>query len=320
MSSDSDGPSADSEPDPIEVFERANAEFQERVADIDPDDPGAASARMEAVDEFLKAIASVDPEPVLKRQTIAIVDDSVGFMTKSDAEKQLSNHVRGQQSERAERPAITELLETRVRSIEKLVADESGAEARYRFIFDDESSLIVDSETLYSPTKFRRAYSTLFDVLPRFEAHQEDWENLLHDLQQTRLESKPDAVGPRSAAIQKLRSKVSKSEAYLDAGEAVRNNGVLVEAATETEAEAAIEDGEPVWISSDEIKRICDENEITPEALRIEMDNRGLRAGTSKEKRFGGNRRYFWPLRGDEFEPKLIEPPAGGEDGETTDD
>jgi len=304
MSSEAEEP-ADEEPDPIEIFEEANAEFQEAIAEIDDGNPGAASSRMEAVDGFLKRIASADPDPMLKRQSIAIVAESVGFMTKGETEKQLENHLRQQKSQRAERPEISRLLQERVRKIEKLVADESGAEARYRFLFDNDPSLIVDPETLYSPTKFRREYNGVFDVLPRFEGTQEDWENLLHDLQQSRLVSKPDAVGPRSAAIQKLRSKVAKSEAYLNAGDAIRNNGILIDAPSPEEAEAA----SVIWIASEEIKRICDEQEITPEALRLEMDNRNLRAGTSEEKRFGGNQAYFWPLRADEFEPKLIESP-----------
>lgn len=295
------GPDADAEP--LDIFEEGLAEFLATLETIDSDSPSSARREIEAVDEFLATVARItDPDPAIVRQTVSIVNDNVGMMTLGDAEQQLRNHLRG--SREADRPDIRDLLHDELRSIEKLVSDESESEPRYRFVFEA-GSIIVDPETLYSPTQFRRAYNGVYDVLPRFGGEQNEWEDLLHEVQEEYLEAKPDAVGPRSTAIQQLRSKVGQSEAYLQTAPAARKSGVLIVGESIEEAEEADE----ILVSQEVIAGICEDNEIEPEALRVELDNRELRAGRSRELRFEGERLYFWPLkRADEkFQEKLIE-------------
>lgn len=306
--------SAEGEPTDIEVFEEAHGRFLAALDGIEADDAGSASALMQAVNAFLSRIAGLDPDPMLRRYCIEAVSERVDFMTKTEAEKQLNNHLRDARD--TGRPEILDLLDASLERIEKLVSDESESEARYRIVFDDEESIIIDAEQYYSPTKFCRAYNALYGVLPRFSGSQDEWESFLHAIQQERLINRPDSVGPRSAAIQQLRSKIERSEAYLDVGDAIRNSGTYIDA----DSIAAAESGGTVWISSEEIRRICDEHEITPEALRIEMDNRELRAGSSTELRYNGRRAYFWPLAREEFDPRGIEGDAqSGDDEEVSD-
>lgn len=304
-----------SEPDPMEVFMQANTEFQERLGRIDGNSPQASRQRIEAVDAFIEEVARVDPRESLKRQVISIVNDAVDFMTKSAAERELNEAIRDSSVD-TERPEITELLVRNVASIEKLSSGETEGEVRYRFVFSGGDSLIIDPETLYSPTEFRRAYNGVYDVLPRFDGEQDDWEDLLHRLQDRYLVEKTDSVGPRAQAIDQLRSRISQSEAYIEAGVAVRKgNGVFIDA----DSREAAENASTVWIASAEVKRVCEDNDITPEALRVELDNRDLRGGTTEEHRFDGRKARFWPLERREFEPKLIEADDGnGNDGEET--
>lgn len=313
MSSGTESPEEE-QPEPLDAFEEALERFHAEIETIEEGSPSTARRQMEAVDEFLKTIAGTDPDPVLTRQSIAIVNDNVGFMTLSDAEKQLQNHQRSS-SEGAERPDIRELLKENLSAIEKLATDEVEGEVRYRFVFSGGDSMVTDSETLYSPTDFRRAYNGVYDTLPRFDGQIDEWEDFLSEIQDQYLVVKSDAVGPRAAALTKLRSKVESSEAYIDRADAVRKgNGTLID--VDSREEAA--DAGTVWVLYDEIKRICDDLEITPEAFRVELDSRDLRTGSSEQKRFEGKRATFWPLVRSEFEPKLIEVDREGSGGSET--
>lgn len=294
---------------PLEVFRRANDAFRQRMQSVG-DDP---AAQVDAVDAFLSQVAEGEPRESLKRQVINIVSDRVDFMTKSAAETQLNEEIRSSGSG-SDRPDIRELLDDgRLDRIEKLASEDSESETRYRFVFRGGDSMVVDGETLYSPTEFRRAYNSVYDTLPRFTGEIDDWENFLADIQDRYLIVKTDAVGPRSAALTKLRSKVESNEAYIDRGDAVRKGqGILIDADSPEEAE----EEKTVWVLYDEIARICDDLEITAEAFRIELDSRDLRNGSSEQKRFDGKRATFWPLVRSEFEPKLIEMPDQPEESE----
>lgn len=297
----------------LDVFVEANSRFQQELERIDGDDPGPVVG---AVDTFLSTMAEVEPRESLKRQVINIVADNVDFMTKTAAEKQLNEEMRSSGGP-DDRPDIRTLLsDGRLERIEKLATEDSEAEVRYRFVFSGGDSMVIDSETLYSPTQFRRAYNTVYDTLPRFDDEVEGWENFLSDLQDEHLIVKSDAVGPRSEALTKLRSKVESSEAYIDRADAIRKGqGILIDVDSHEE----VDEADTVWVLSDEIKRICDDLEITPEALRIELDNRDLRNGSTEQKRFGGRRASFWPLKREEFQPKLIEIPGFTEPEEPED-
>jgi len=317
MSSGNDTDSSGESDSPIDVFTEANSRFQQQLERVG-DDP---AAQVDAVDRFISEVASVNPRESLKRQVIQIVADNVSFMTKSAAETQLNEEVRSSGGP-DDRPDIRDAIDERIERLEKLASEDTESETRYRFVFRGGDSMVVDSETLYSPTGMRRAFNGVYDVLPVFDGEVEEWENYLAELQDGHLIVKSDAVGPRSAAITKLRSKVESSEAYTDRADAVRKgNGILIDVDSYGEAE----DASVVWVLYDEVQRICDDLDITPDALRIELDSRDLKAGASEQKRFDGHRASFWPLERSEFEPKLIEPPEGYEeedadDGESNDE
>lgn len=305
MSSESDDGSGGESP--IDVFTEANSRFQQQLERVGEDDP---AGQVDAVDRFISEVAEVNPRESLKRQVINIVADNVDFMTKSAAERQLNEEMRSSGGP-DDRPDIRDCITGFIDRIEKLASEDTESETRYRFVFNGGDSMVIDSETLYSPTQFRRAYNGVYDTLPRFDGEIEDWENFLAEIQEEHLIVKSDAVGPRASALTKLRSKVESSEAYIDRADAIRKgNGILIDA----ESMEAARDAGVVWVLYDEIQRICDDLEITPEAFRIELDSRDLRAGSSEQKRFEGKRATFWPLVRAEFEPKLIEPPEGYEE------
>lgn len=309
MSSESDDAGGDAD-SPLDVFTEANSRFQQQLERVG-DDP---AAQVDAVDRFISEVAAVSPRESLKRQVINIVADNVGFMTKSAAETQLNEEMRSSGGP-DDRPDLRDAIDERITRLEKLASEDSESETRYRFVFAGGDSMVVDSETLYSPTGMRRSFNGIYDVLPVFDGEIEDWENYLAELQDDLLVVKSDAVGPRSAALTRLRSKVESSEAYIDRADAVRKGqGILIDVDSIEEAE----DASSVWVLYDEIKRICDDLDITPEALRIELDSRDLRTGSSEQKRFEGKRATFWPLVREEFEPKLIEVPDREESGSET--
>lgn len=317
--------------DDLEAFLAGKEAFLRTLAKLDEGEPEYEILQIKAMNRLFQTLAPYDPQEALKKQAFGLVKREIEFMDLKRAEKDYDKiAAKVNASEGDGRPHITRLLREHVTTIEKLSAGETASEATYRFNFDSGESLVVDSETLYSPTEFRRAYNGVFDVLPVYDGGSDDgideeWEDLLHDLQQARLVVKEDAVGPRTAAIRALRNHIATLPAYLAPKEAAERNGVLLDLDPEElerddetgrwEAEADI-----VWVPSEEIAEVCDEADISVEALRVEMDNRDLRVGTSEEYRIGGGRKsYFWPLprEGDDgFREKLIEhEPAEGDRG-----
>lgn len=311
MSSEADAQSNDPA-DPLDVFREANRRFHTKIEGIDPDDPNGQNELIEAVDEFIGAVAESDPRETIKRQTISIVAENAPFMTKRSAESSLNEALRDVERREDGRPEITDILMRNVVQIEQLVTDEAEGDIRYRFVFADGGSLVVDPETLYSPTEFRRAYDSQYGVLPRFDGDIEYWEAMLHELKEEYQVVKADSVGPRSAAINDLRSKINSSEAYLDREDAARHSGVLIDEPSGDPEKA--EEHDTIWILSDEVRRICKDHEIEIESLRVEMDNRDLRTGATVQKRVGGRRIYWWQLKREEFREKLIEAPQTSND------
>lgn len=315
----------DEEPaDALEAFTAGKEEFMAELERIDEEDPEAEIHQIKAMNEFFRTLAPHDPQEALKKQAFSIVKREIPFMDLGRAEKDYNKIASGIGGD-SSRPELAHLMRSRVETIEKLAAGETGSEAKYRFNFESGNSLVVDSETLYSPTQMRRAYDGVFDVLPKHDSEDEatpSWEDVVHELKQDRLVAKEDAVGPRTATIQSLRNRVAEAPAYLDAGSAATRNGVYLDVDPDDldhdeESGEIDSDAGRVWVPSSEIEAVCDDRDISIEALRIEMDNRDLRGGTSAEFGIGeGRKAYFWPLpRGDgpdEFHEKTIEyePPA----------
>lgn len=317
-SSDGDG---DGDLDEFDAFLEAKDEFLGRIEAIGAEDPEADIEMIRARNEMFKRVAPTDPSEAVKRQMWEITKREIPFITSIGRVETDYNKIAGEVSGGPDRPEITDLLRQRVNTIEKLTAGETGTEAKYRFNFDDGTSLVVESGTLYSPTAMRRAYDSVFDELPRYEGDDDDgasdaWEDLIHELKQSRLVAKEDAVGPRTAAIQSLRNRVAELPAYLSPRRAANRSGVFLDIDPsdleeneegEYRAEAGV-----LYVPSSEVEAVAEDRDISIEALRIEMDNRDLRAGTSEERGIGdGRKAYFWPLpRGDdreEFSEKLIE-------------
>lgn len=315
------GDGADGDPDEYDVFLEAKDDFLASVEEIDEEDPEADIRLIKARNEMFRKVAAVGPQEAIKRQLFQLAKREIPFITSIKRVEKDYTKIAGDVGG-PDRPHITSLLRDEVATIEKLAAGETGSEAKYRFNFENGRSLVVEHATLYSPTAMRRAYDAVFDVLPVYDGDEEDgydveWEDLIHELKQDRLVVKEDHVGPRTAAIQSLRNTVADSPAYLSPARAASRNGVYLpvdpDDLEENEAgELVAPEADRVLVPSAEITAVCDDQDISIESLRIEMDNRDLRTGTSEELRIGGGRKeYFWPLpRGDgerEFREKMIE-------------
>lgn len=300
----------DEEADPLDVFVEANTEFQEELDALDEDEPGFAAKQMQLVDEFLQSFKSVDPPNHVRDQIAAVVSDNTDVSKKS-ARRELQKYVKKHERETRSRPELSEIVRDRVVRVEALAANETDSDVRYRFVFDDESTVVVDREGLWSATAIRRAFSDVYGRVPVFDPPEGlEWEDLVDEIYDELLVVKRDAVGPRMQVIERVRELVEKHAAHTEIDRAYTGSGVYVEQA----------DADTVYVESSRIEERAKEHDETLAGVRWEMDDKGYRVGQSERKRCGdGKVKNWWPLDRAEFEPKRVEQPdepaeADGED------
>lgn len=307
-----DDPAGDEdEADPLDVFVDANTEFQEDLDALDEDEPGFAAKQMQLVDEFLQSFKQVDPPNHVRDQIAAVVSDNTNVSRKS-ARRELQKYVKKHQRETRSRPELSEIVRDRVVRVEALAANETDSDVRYRFVFDDESTVVVDREGLWSATAIRRAFSDVYGRVPVFDPPEGvEWEDLVDEIYDEKLVVKRDAVGPRMQVIERVRELVEKHAAYTEIDRAYTGSGVFVEEA----------DADTVYVESSRIEERAKEHDETLAGVRWEMDDKGYRVGQSERRRCGdGKVKNWWPLDRAEFEPKRVELPEPDDDAEDGND
>jgi len=290
--------SSDEEADPLDVFVEANTEFQESLEDLEEGEPGFAAKQMQLVDEFLQAFKQVDPPNHVRDQIAAVVSDHTNVSRKS-ARRELQKYVRKHERETRTRPELSEIVRDRVLRVEALAANETDSDVRYRFVLDDESTVVVDRDGLWSSTAIRRAFSDVYGRVPVFDPPEGlEWEDLVDEIYDDLLVMKRDAVGPRMQVIERVRELVEKHAAHTDINRAYVNSGVYIDGP----------DSDVVYVESSRIEERAKEHDETLAGVRWEMDDKGYRVGQSERKRCGdGKTKNWWPLDRAEFEPKRVE-------------
>lgn len=290
----------------IEVFAEANEEFQETLAELDPDAPGFAAEQMKAIDTFLRTVAKSDPGEMVVDQAAAIVAENTD-QTKKTARRELNNYQRERERAERDRPELTEIIRGSVDRVEALASTETDGDVRFRFVFGNDSSVVVDDETLWSATAIRRAFASVFERVPVFDPPEgESWEDVVDEIYADLLVWKRDEVGPRMQVIERIREHIEKHAAYTDRQRAYTDSGVWVNKP----------DADVVWIESSRVEEKAKEKDETLEGLRWELDDKGLRKGSSQRMRVGSDKnKSWWPLDRSAFEPKRVEVPEDDEEG-----
>lgn len=296
----------DREPSDIEVFAEANAEFQDTLAELDEDAPGYAAEQMKAIDTFLRTVAKSDPGDMVTDQAAAIVAENTD-QTKKTARRELSNYQRERERAERDRPELTEIIRSSVDRVEALASTETDGDVRFRFVFESGSSVVVDDETLWSSTGIRRSFATVFERVPVFDPPSgKSWEDIVDEIYADLLVWKRDEVGPRMQVIERIREHIEKHAAYTDRQLAYTDSGVWVNKP----------DADIVWLESSRVEEKAKEKDETLEGVRWELDDKGLRKGSSQRMRVGSDKnKSWWPLERASFEPKRIEVPEDEEDG-----
>lgn len=298
MASNADGTDGDSGPKTgVEIFSEANADFQQQLDRIPEDDPSRPVKIMEAAMSFLETVAEADAGPMVEEQAVTIVAEKTD-RTKKATKRELKNIKRQRERADRDRPEITELIRDDVLRVEALASTETDGDVRYRFVFTGGGSVVVDHDTLWSATGVRRSFAGEYGRVPVFDSDRfEDWEDVVDHIFERLLEWKADAVGPRQVVIDKVAELVEKHAAHTDISRAYTTSGVYAEEP----------DADVVYVESSRIEERAKEKEETLEGIRWEMDDRGLRVGSSERRRVGEQVKNWWPLDRDHFEPKRIE-------------
>lgn len=310
MSTGSEGDGDSGPKTDVERFSEANREFQQQLERIPDDDPSSPVAKMEAAVGFLESIAELDAGPMIEEQAVSIVAEKTE-RTKKATERELAKLKKQREREDRDRPEITQLITEDVDRVEALASSETDGDVRFRFVFRQGGSVVVDHDTLWSSTGVRRAFASEYGRVPVFDSpHFESWEDVVDQIFEDRLEWKADAVGPRQVVIDKVTELVEKHAAHTEIERAYSSTGVFI----------PDEDSDVVYVESSRIEERAEEKDETLEAIRWEFDDRGLRAGSSERKRVQGKAKNWWPLKREHFEPKRIESPDLDPDADDADD
>lgn len=299
----------------IQQFTEANIRFHDSLDDLDSDDPRSQGETIQIIRDFVSEIAELNPDPTIRQQAVESLAKRT-FLKKRDAEEQIKEAVVDSEQSNDERPELIETMDLELKRLEKLNSGETESEIRFRFVFGF-GSFVVDTDAFWSPTEVRRTYSSEFDKAVAFYGDVNDWEDFIGRMFNERLVVRTDSVGPRKSAVDQLRDRIATSEAWLSPRDCLqRGNGILIEADSIEEAEQADE----ILVHNEEIRRVCEDNDITLDAIRVELDDRSLRSGSTRHVHFDGRRPRFWPLKKSEFSPKLIEPGEKAEPEEPSDE
>lgn len=285
----------------VERFAEINREFRSALDEIDEDDADAPVERMSVAVDFLEEVAKLDAGPMVEDQAVTIAAKKTD-RTKKATERELAKLKRQRERDQRDRPEITQLISEDVDGVEALASSETDGDVRFRFVFRQGGSVVVDRETLFSSTGVRRAFASEYERVPVFDSDRfDEWEDVIDTIFSDLLDWKADAVGPRQSVIQKVQDLVEKHAAYTDKERAYSSSGVYIES----------EDADVVYVESSRIEERAEEKDETLEAIRWEFDDRGLRCGSSERKRVGGKIKNFWPLDRERFEPKRVETEDG---------
>lgn len=261
-----------------------------------------------AVEDFIDAVAGVVADGLGQHQVSPHLDavaEAAAAYNKTALKEALDERVDELEREGDDgRVPLDAFVEQRLREVTVVRTTDEKQDTVWRWTFGDftlETGTTKDGIEHFSWQQFRDEIYKACGELPAGPSHDlkdgGEWKEWVTDLIDRRGHE-TETRGARTIAVDALRDFIRGREAYGNLEDVVIHSSVYLDVDPD--------EGDPdeIWVPNNHIKRICDEKEITPRALQVELDARTLLAdrvsGASEQQtlRLNGNRRTvtYWVL------------------------
>lgn len=312
-----------SEEPPMVVASEARDEFlavADELSDVD-DIAERAAAEQEAAHELVNqlAIAILDDLSIsMAKQMVGVAADASHHYTKTAFKDLLSERIEEVKQENSDRRLFDQIVREDLTEVLVVRTTDAKQATQYRWEFTNgsvETTANADGREHFHWSQFRDEY---FDATGEDAAKPakdlrggEEWREFVVKIIDGRGRE-VETRGPRSAAVDELKSFINRSRAYKDLEVMVERDGLYVD------SDPREKEPDELWIQNHDIKRICEDNELASvRELQIELDARGHTVtrvnGVSESTTVNGNKVTYWVLDADvarysEFVPDPVDP------------
>lgn len=196
---------------------------------------------------------------------------------------------------------LDDWIDANLERVVRVETTDSTQDTVFRWDFSDgtvETATTKDGVTHFSWSHFRdEIYQGIgVNTAKPNRREAEEWRTWIAELIKSRGETKTN-FGPRSAAIEKLQEYVRDSIAYGNKADAVERGGVYMDEDPHN--------GSPdeLCVMNNDVKRICDDQEVEVRGLQNELDARGFTHdrvnGVSEGEYVDGAMIRYWVLKPD---------------------
>ncbi|WP_436931256.1 hypothetical protein [Halosimplex halobium] len=207
---------------------------------------------------------------------------------------------------------LDKIVEQHVSQLVVLKSSDSNHDTTYQWYFDDEFStdVVETKQEWKNPGNFKEILFSALDVMvygPSFQ--DKEWPDYIKRwvIQNQKVEQ---TTGTRTIAIQDLKNQVSKTVAYTHEEAAARNGVLYVED----------EEFDAIQVPNELTNTVCDEHNITPQALHAELRSTGYLERKARQEEIDGVTMRWWQLTTDFVsEIEIDEVPPGLISSETVD-
>lgn len=318
--------------------EAANVQAAEPdVSDVDIDDPRAAAidaletavdainevsdagpvekacGELNAVDDFAVALAYAEANGLSsseRSQYLGTLADEASNLNKTDIRDNVEEKVEAVRGGDPDAPQLNQYLDRAVEHIDIVQTTDAKQSTLYRWKFRNPESGDVfwietggnTGQSHYNWVDLRTAIfevATIWTIRPD-DAVVADWPEFIGPFikeRGTEVENK----GTRTIATEELQNYVHRTVAYADIEDMREHNGLRLDADPDGG------DPEELWIPYSAVSKVCDDYELSPRALQVELDAKGHTIdrirGVSETTFVNGNKFTYWALSADFAEP-----------------
>lgn len=269
-----------------------------------------AKLEQEAATEFAESMAVAIQKGLAKahaRSTCGQFSDASKYYTKSDLADLIEDAVDKWKNEQDSRRPFDAVIDEDLDEVVIVRTTDAVQSTLYRWQFNGasvETTATSEGRTHFHWSDFRNEYFDAIGEDPAIPSKErrggEEWREFIVDVVEERGRE-VTTRGPRSNAVDGLQNFIRRSIAYGDIKDMVERDGLHLDADPD--------DGpEELWIPNNDIKRICDEFELSSvRELQLELDARGYTVdrinGVSESTFVNNNKVTYWVVTPDIADP-----------------
>jgi hypothetical protein len=292
----------------------------DEIADLD-EIAERAQREQEAAHDLVDGLAHAVVDGLslsMAKQMTGVAADASQHYTKTAFKDLLADRIDDVKVETSDRRPFDQIVREDLEEVLVVRTTDAKQSTHYRWEFGDgsvETTANAEGREHFHWAQFRDEYfdATGEDAAKPSQGLRDpaDWREFIVEIIASRGRE-VETRGPRSAAVDDLKSFISRSRAYKDLEAMVERDGLYVD------ADPREDDPDELWVQNHDIKRICEDNELASvRELQIELDARGHTVdrvnGVSESTTVNNNKITYWVLDPaiesySEFVPDPVDP------------